>query len=340
VGFSGGTALAARLALGAVCAAARAAARGVVHRALCLVRPPGHHASAARSAGFCVLNSVGAAVAAVLEEERLSRVLVVDLDVHHCDGTAALFAGDPRVLVFSLHRWDGGAFYPGTGAPRAAGAAAAAGLSANVAIDGDWVGDAELAAAVDRVLMPLARAFDPQLVVLSLGTDSGRGDPIGDWDVTPAGYALAAHALCALGAPLVVALEGGYHLATLAASLAAVARVLLGEAPPPLSEGELGTPVLPERAVLEGGDGGAWFGAPGSGAPPEVEARAAADRAHAERLLAGGRAWREALRGGGGGGGAHPPHPGRAMGPRPAALHAIAATQAALRATGRWPGLF
>jgi MFS family permease len=95
---------------------------------------------------------------------------------------------------------------------------AAAGLAANVAIDGDWVGDAELAAAVDRVLMPLARAFDPQLVVLSLGTDSGRGDPIGDWDVTPAGYALAAHALCALGAPLVVALEGGYHLATLAAS--------------------------------------------------------------------------------------------------------------------------
>ena len=337
--FSRGTPLAARLALAAVGAGVRAAARGVVDRALCLVRPPGHHASAARSGGFCVLNSVGAAVKDALEEERLARVLIVDLDVHHGDGTEALFAADPRVLTFSLHRWDGGAFYPGSGAAGCTGAPGSAGegFAANVAVDGSWVGDAEVGAVVDRVLAPLARAFCPQLVVVSLGADSGRGDPIGDWDVSPAGYAAVVHALTALGVPLVVALEGGYNLATLSASLAAVARVLLGEAPLPLAAGEVGVPVLPERAVLEGGDGGVFYGSPASDAAPEMVERAAADREHARALLAGGRAWRAAWASGKA---ALPPHPGRAMGPRPAALQAIAATQAALTATGRWPGLF
>jgi acetoin utilization deacetylase AcuC-like enzyme len=341
--FSGGTALAAALAVSAVCAGARCAARGVVDAALCLVRPPGHHACEDRAGGFCLVNNVGAAVRAVLEEEPgLCRVLVVDLDVHHCDGTQALFAGDPRVLTFSLHRWDGGAFYPGRGGGAAAvvGEGAGAGLTVNVPVDGDWVGDLELAAVVDRVLAPLGRAFDPQLVVVSLGVDSGRGDPVGDWDVTPAGYAQAVHSLRALGAPIVVALEGGYHLATLAAALAAVTRVLLGEPPAPLSEGERGVPVLPERAVLEGGDGGCYYGAPGSeGVPTGAQQRAAVDRAHARRRLHAGREWRAALDALPAGAPA-PPHPGRAMGPRPAALDAIAATLAALRESGRWPGTF
>jgi len=339
VDLTRGTPLAARLAVAAVCEGVRAAARGVVDRALCLVRPPGHHASAERSGGFCVLNNVGAAVRGALEEERLSRVMVVDLDVHHGNGTEALFEGDGRVLTFSLHRYDGGAFYPGTGHPGVGGAAGAgAGLAVSVGVDGSWHGDAEVAAVVERLLAPLARAFDPELVVVSLGLDGGRGDPIGDWDVTPAGFALAVHALCALGAPVVVALEGGYHLRAVSASLSAVARVLLGEAPEPLSAGEVGVPVLPERAVLEGGDAGVYYGSPESDAPPDVKAAAAADRAHAHRLLEAGRKWRAAL--GGTANGAAPPHPGRAMGPRPAALAAIAATQAALKASGRWPGLF
>jgi acetoin utilization deacetylase AcuC-like enzyme len=327
--WSAGTGVAARLALGAVCEAVRCAALGVVDRALCLVRPPGHHAGACGGGprGFCVLNNVGGAVAAALAADAaLRRVLVVDLDVHHGDGTQALFERDARVLTFSLHRHDGGEYFPGSGHAEAVGEGAGAGFACNVAVDGAWHGDAELLATLDGVLAPLARAFAPQLVVVSLGLDSARGDALGDWDVTPAGYAHSVHALAALGAPLVVALEGGYNCAAVAASLAAVARVLLGEAPPPLAEGELRTAPLPERAVLEGGDGGEFYGSGGGGEGAER------DRAHCEAVLRAGRAWRR------GGGAAVEAHPGRRMGPRPAARAAIEAARAALRP--HWPGVF
>jgi len=338
--WSAGTGAAARLALGAVCEAVRCAALGVVDRALCLVRPPGHHAGACGGGprGFCVLNNVGGAVAAALAADAaLRRVLVVDLDVHHGDGTQALFEGDARVLTFSLHRYDGGEYFPGSGHAAAVGAGAGAGFACNVGVDGAWHGDTELLAAVDGVLAPLARAFAPQLVVVSLGLDSARGDALGDWDVSPAGYAHAVHALAALGAPLVVALEGGYNCAAVAASLAAVARVLLGEAPPPLAEGELRAAPLPERAVIEGGDGGDFYGSGGGGGGGGGGGLVARDRVHCEAALRAGRAWRREVRAAGEGA-ALPPHPGRRMGPRPAARAAIEAARAAMRPF--WPGVF
>jgi len=329
------TGLAARLALGAVIEAVQCAARGLVARALCLVRPPGHHAHKSASQGFCVYNNVGGAIAAALAADpALSRVLVVDLDVHHGDGTQLLFAEDPRVLTFSLHRYDGGAFYPCSGHAESVGTGAGAGFSCNVGLDGSWHGDSELCAVVDSLLAPLSRAFAPQLILVSLGLDSGRGDPLGDMDFTGSGYAYAMHALCALGAPLVVALEGGYNLAQIGSSLAAVTRVLLGEAPVPLSAGELQIPRLPEAAVLEGGDGGDFFGALSE--DPALAQLSAEDRAHTEELLLRSRTWRAAVQGGEGEGGE--PHPGRKLGVRPAAWRAIAATQAALRPF--WPGTF
>lgn len=285
------TGLAARLALGSTAEAIYAAAAGVVQRALCLVRPPGHHACATASTGFCVYSNVAAAVkGALARDPSLQRVLVVDWDIHHGNGTEAMLWDDPRVLTVSLHRYDGGSFYPNSGSPLRIGGPAAKGYSVNVGLDGPWYGDADYAAITDAVLCPLARSFAPQLVVVSCGFDAARGDPLGDFDVTPAGYAYMTHALIGAAAagnanpatvpgagaaglssaasvgggagaasgpaassaapaartssaspragwcvPLVVVMEGGYNLKSIAASSEAILRVLLGEAPAPLA---------------------------------------------------------------------------------------------------------
>lgn len=182
--------------------------------------------------GFCVYNNVAVAAAEARRSWGARRVLVVDWDVHHGDGTQSAFYADPRVLVVSVHRHDGGAFYPGTGAAAAVGDGPGAGYNVNVPLDGRWFGDADYAAVFDAVVCPLGRAFRPDVVLVAAGWDAARGDFLGDFDVTPAGYAALTHALVALGAPVVLACEGGYNLRAVAASVAACARVLLGGAPP------------------------------------------------------------------------------------------------------------
>lgn len=330
-----GTGSAARLALGACIEAVEALCRGVCQRALCIVRPPGHHAHSEVSRGFCIFNNVGGAVLSALNDRvaasggrpTLSRVLIVDLDVHHGDGTEALFYEDPRVLTFSLHRYDAGGYYPCTGHPERVGEGVGLGYNCNVGLDGDWHGDRELCAVVDAVLAPLARAFDPQLVVVSLGCDSGRGDPLGDWDITPSGYAYALSTLTLLGAPIAVVLEGGYNCHTLASTVADCTRVLLGEqCPSPLCVGERGVGVLPERAVLAGGDGGCFFGM--------GTREGDKDREHLRDTLDCTKVWRENV-------GSTPgssPCPARRLGLRPSVHTSIAKTISALRP--HWRGVF
>lgn len=301
------TGLAARLALGSTAEAVYAAAAGVVQRALCLVRPPGHHACATASTGFCVYSNVAAAVkGALARDPTLQRVLVVDWDVHHGNGTEAMLWDDPRVLTASLHRYDGGSFYPNSGSPLRVGGAGAKGYAVNVGLDGPWYGDADYAAITDAVLCPLARSFAPQLVVVSCGFDAARGDPLGDFDVTPAGYAYMTHALLGAAAagnhgaaasaasagaarssgrgeeaaapspaapasspsarpsgwsvPLVVVLEGGYNLKSIAASSEAILRVLLGEAPAPLAawDGTFNRTAAVEMAAEAAGGADRW----------------------------------------------------------------------------------
>ena len=193
-----------------------------------LVRPPGHHAEADRAMGFCLFNNVAVAARAALARGA-RRVLVVDWDVHHGNGTQHTFWDDPDVLYFSAHQYP---FYPGTGWILETGGPDAAGRTVNVPWPGG-MGDAEYLAAFDRVLLPIARAFAPDLVLVSAGFDAAEGDLLGNMGITPAGYAAMTARLVGLsGGRVVLALEGGYNLEAISSSAAACLRVLQGEAPP------------------------------------------------------------------------------------------------------------
>jgi histone deacetylase 6 len=216
---------AALLAAGGVVDLALGALRGQWDNGIALVRPPGHHAEADRAMGFCLFNNIAVAARAVLAAGA-ARVLIVDWDVHHGNGTQNSFWDDPRVLYFSTHEYP---FYPGTGAIEETGGPAAGGHTVNV----PWpagMGDADYLAAFDGVLLPIARDFAPELVLVSAGFDAARGDLLGQMRVTPEGYAAMTQRLAALAAGrMVLALEGGYNLDAISRSTAACVRVLLGE---------------------------------------------------------------------------------------------------------------
>ncbi|XP_054033169.1 histone deacetylase 6 [Dryobates pubescens] len=231
---------AASLALGTACAAARAVLAGQVRNALAVLRPPGHHAGPGSAGGFCLFNNVAAAAR---HAQRLRgaglRVLILDWDVHHGNGTQEIFEGDPSVLYISLHRHDG-VFFPGGpgGSPRSVGRGLGAGFTFNVGWGAPRVGDAEYLAAVTRLVLPVACQFAPQLVLVSAGFDAGRGDPLGGCLVSPQTFGVITHLLGALaGGRLVLVLEGGYNLGVLAEGVGECLGVLLGDPPklPPLA---------------------------------------------------------------------------------------------------------
>ena len=200
------------LAVGAACDATERLVRGEDRRALCLVRPPGHHALAGRGMGFCLFNNVAVAARMALDEFQLDRVLVVDWDVHHGNGTQAMFWEEPRVGFLSIHRWP---FYPGTGAADETGGGPAVGTKVNLPIAfgtprKEYL--ARFAAALER----LAATTRPQLVLLSAGFDAHRLDPIGNLGLETEDYqpltspgARRGRRLC--GGKVVSVLEGGYN---------------------------------------------------------------------------------------------------------------------------------
>ena len=223
------TARAARLAAGCVCALVERVVSGGLSSGFAVVRPPGHHACSARMKGFCFLNSVAIAARAAVDRHGLSRVLVVDWDVHHGDGTAAIFEEDPRVMVISLHRY-GANFYPGTGAVDDVGAGAGAGYSLNVPWRHEGMSDAEYLCAIDAIVMPVATAFAPELVIVSAGFDAASGDRVGGMALSADGFgAMAARLRTLAGGRLVLALEGGYKPSLAAKGVAACVRVLLDD---------------------------------------------------------------------------------------------------------------
>ena len=215
-------------AAGAVVEAVERVLGGEGDRALCAVRPPGHHAEPDRAMGFCLFNSVGVAAAHALARG-LERVMVVDWDVHHGNGTQAMFYGDRRLLYLSSHQFP---FYPGTGALDEVGEGEGRGFTVNLPMP-PGMGDAEYARVYRRIVEPIGRAFDPQLLLVSVGFDPHVDDPLASMRVTERGFAEMA-AVClsiAAGAAAgraVFALEGGYDLDGIARSAAAVAGVLLG----------------------------------------------------------------------------------------------------------------
>ncbi|XP_033367458.1 histone deacetylase 6 [Parus major] len=224
----------ARLAAGGACAAVGAVLGGQVRSALAVLRPPGHHARPGSAGGFCLFNNVGVAVR---HAQRLAgtplRVLILDWDIHHGNGTQEIFEEDPSVLYMSLHRHDG-SFFPGGagGSPRRRGRGPGTGFTLNVGWGGPRVGDPEYLAALTRLVLPVACQFGPELVLVSAGFDAGRGDPLGGCLVSPQTFGLMTHLLGGLaGGRLVLVLEGGYNLAVTAEGVGQCLGVLLGDPP-------------------------------------------------------------------------------------------------------------
>ncbi len=212
------------------------------------LRPPGHHAEPARAMGFCLFDNVAVAAQHALDAHGLERVLVLDWDVHHGNGTNAAFHATAEVLFVSLHEWP---LYPGTGPASDVGSGAGAGYTVNLPVAAGS-GDALYASLLEHVVAPLARAYAPQLVLISAGFDAHRDDPLAGLSLTEDGFAALAGSVRRLGAeleaPVGAVLEGGYDLRALAASTAATLRVLTAADPPAAVE----VPVAPEaRAAVE-----------------------------------------------------------------------------------------
>eukprot|EP01121_Diplochlamys_sp_Union-15-3_P008735 TRINITY_DN2334_c0_g1_i2.p1 TRINITY_DN2334_c0_g1~~TRINITY_DN2334_c0_g1_i2.p1 ORF type:complete len:276 (-),score=51.83 TRINITY_DN2334_c0_g1_i2:135-962(-) len=163
----------------------------------------------------------------------VKKILIVDWDVHHGNGTQHIFEKDADVLFFSIHRHDGGFFYPNSGFMDEVGKENGKGFTVNVPWSFCEMGDAEYVAAFERILIPIATEFQPELVLVSSGFDCAKGDPIGRMKVTPAGFAKMTEIVCKIGkGRVVLVLEGGYNLEALSQSAAWCIRVLLGERAP------------------------------------------------------------------------------------------------------------
>jgi acetoin utilization deacetylase AcuC-like enzyme len=226
--MSPGSLTAAYLAAGGALAAVDAIMRGDVEHAFCAVRPPGHHAEAAHAMGFCLFNNVAIAARYVQKQYGISRVLIVDWDVHHGNGTQHSFEQDPSILFFSTHQFP---HYPGTGRATERGTGAGEGFTINVPMNaGD--GDEEYHAMFLNVLLPAADAFKPEFVIVSAGFDAHRDDPLASMGLTEAGYSDLTGLVAGIAnrhakGRLLSALEGGYNLPALSASVDAHLKALL-----------------------------------------------------------------------------------------------------------------
>uniref|UniRef100_A0A673XK05 Protein deacetylase HDAC6 n=1 Tax=Salmo trutta TaxID=8032 RepID=A0A673XK05_SALTR len=228
----------ARLAAGACFNAAQAVLTGQVRNGVAIVRPPGHHAEKDAACGFCFFNTAAltARYAQSISQQPL-RVLILDWDVHHGNGTQHIFEEDDSVLYISLHRYEDGTFFPTSEDAHynRVGKGKGAGFNVNIPWNGAKMGDAEYLAAFHSVVMPIAREFDPGLVLVSAGFDAARGDPLGGYQVTPPGYAHLTHLLMGLaGGRVLVILEGGYNLTAISESMSACTSILLGDPALPL----------------------------------------------------------------------------------------------------------
>ena len=201
-----------------------------VDNAFAVVRPPGHHALTSRGMGFCLFNNVAVAARYALEEKGLERILIVDFDVHHGNGTQDSFYGESSVLYFSTHQYP---YYPGTGHWQEIGKGEGQGYTANVPLPGG-VGDEGFQCIFDEFFYPLAERYQPQLILVSAGYDSHWDDPLAMMGLSITGYAHLARTLKAMaddfcGGKIVFTLEGGYHLEVLSHSILNTLKVLLGD---------------------------------------------------------------------------------------------------------------
>jgi acetoin utilization deacetylase AcuC-like enzyme len=220
----------AKLAAGGTMNAIDSVMGGETDNAFALVRPPGHHAQPGTAAGFCIFNNIAIGARHAIARHKLERILIVDWDLHHGNGTQEIFYEDRRVLYFSTHQSPG---YPGTGAMTEMGKGAGLGYTVNVPL-GAGADDAFYIRVFRDILLPVARAFSPEIILVSAGFDPYVGDPLGEMRVTPEGFACLTRVLLNLaeeccGGRLVAVLEGGYHIQGLTKGVRAVLQELLGE---------------------------------------------------------------------------------------------------------------
>jgi acetoin utilization deacetylase AcuC-like enzyme len=210
----------ARLAAGAVVEAARQVWQGVLANAFCAVRPPGHHALSERAMGFCLYNNIAIAAMAICSDTPGAKIFILDWDVHHGNGTQAIFVENPDVLYASLHQYP---FYPGTGSADETGRGAGKGMTANFPLSAG-AGDDQFLGAIEGILDRHATPFAPDIVLVSAGFDAHRFDPLGGLQVSTEAFAEATRLVCAFAREtcagrLVSVLEGGYDLKALADSV-------------------------------------------------------------------------------------------------------------------------
>ncbi|XP_051497450.1 histone deacetylase 7 isoform X4 [Apus apus] len=236
---------AARWAAGSVTELAFKVATRELKNGFAVVRPPGHHADPSTAMGFCFFNSVAIAARQLQQKGKLSKILIVDWDVHHGNGTQQVFYRDPDVLYISLHRHDDGNFFPGSGAADEVGAGPGEGFNVNVAWTGGLeppMGDAEYLAAFRTVVMPIAHEFSPDLVLVSAGFDAADGHPppLGGYKVSAKCFGYMTKQLMSLaGGAIVLALEGGHDLTAICDASEACVSALLGNELDPLPEESL-----------------------------------------------------------------------------------------------------
>lgn len=223
---------AALMAAGGVMEAVDRVLEGKVDQAFALVRPPGHHAEDDRAMGFCLFNNIAIAAKHAIEDKKLKRILIVDWDLHHGNGTQHSFYSDSRVLYFSTHQYP---YYPGTGSLQEIGEGEGEGYTLNIPLS-TGNGDEEYANIFRHILIPVGKAFKPELILVSAGFDIHKGDPLGGMNVTETGFARLAYLLLNLAKEtcegrLVFTLEGGYNVEGEAQAVVKILHTLQGDLP-------------------------------------------------------------------------------------------------------------
>jgi len=211
----------------------KAVMEGKLNNGFAMVRPPGHHAERDRAMGFCLFNNVAIGAYHALKNFSLEKILVVDWDVHHGNGTQNSFYEDSRVLYFSTHRY--GFFYPGTGAATEVGKEKGEGFNVNVPLSTGG-SDSDYGNIFEKILKPIALEYRPQLVLVSAGFDTHRDDPLGGMEVTEKGFARMTQILMEIAdttaqGKLAITLEGGYDVSGQSRSVKAVLKELARVSP-------------------------------------------------------------------------------------------------------------
>ena len=209
--------------------AIRSVLTGEISNAFALIRPPGHHALRDRAMGFCIFNNLAIGARYALTTQGLERVMIVDWDLHHGNGIQSIFYDDPRVLYLSLHRYP---YFPWTGGVEEVGEGKGEGYNVNIPLE-FGCSDVDYANIFRHLLLPIARRYHPEIVLVAAGFDIHRDDPLRSMTVTEAGFARMTHLLMEMaqelcGGRLVLALEGGYNAEALRDSVAAVLQELAG----------------------------------------------------------------------------------------------------------------